>query len=378
MREQGIERRDFLRAGVLLGAGILASGAIPAVGRAASYTPAKYSDVLDMDPVIMAESSGLVMDSWRYLTETVATIRNPRIREGVQAIMNNPAPTIMENLGSREKKEVYEELLATGMVKDVAYEDFLPPVSNPSQSPQPFLSAPGSGYGSHHAYPGGVATHTALNLRVSLALYEGYRDTYDYLLDRDIIIASQVLHDLHKAWVFQWQEDGSSRIEQKLAGTGEHHPLSVAESFHRGLPTAVCVAQACAHDHPGFSDNEEGPVNWITTAATLLGKDAAKEGWLAPDGATLPQPRPMENFICHLGDHDWVLSVPAAHWTIPLMKEIAVEHYGVQESELGGRKFNQLRNYVFSQATIMSLYQLYVEQGKEALAKSVLSIVTPA
>lgn len=378
MKERGIERRDFLKAGALLGAGFMTVGTLPATSRAVSYTPVKYSDVLDMDPVAMAEASGQVMDSWRYLKETVATIKNPMIREGVQSIMDNPAPTIMDNLGSEEKKEVYDELSAAGLLKDLGYEDFLPPVSDPSKSPQPFYSAPGSGYGSHHAYPGGVATHTALNLRVSLALYEGYRDTYDYLLDRDIIIASQMLHDLHKAWVFQWQDDGSSRTEQKLAGTGEHHSLSVAESFHRGLPVAMCVAQACAHNHPGFTDSEKGPVSWITTAATLLGKDAAKEGWLAPDGASLPQPRTMENFVCHLGDHDWVLTVPAAHWTIPLMKEIAVTHYGVKESELDSKKFNQLRNYVFSQATIMSLYQLYAQQGKDALADTVLSIVAPA
>ncbi|MFW5734976.1 MAG: metal-dependent phosphohydrolase [Oceanidesulfovibrio sp.] len=378
MKERGIERRDFLKAGAMLGAGIMAVGAFPAKGRAVSYTPMKYSDVLDMDHVAMAEASGQVMDSWRYRQETVTTIKNPMLRAGVQSIMENPAPTIMENLGSTEKKEVYEELSAKGMIDGLAYDDFLPPVSDPSRSPQPFYSAPGSGYSSHHAYPGGVATHTALNLRVSLALYEGYRDTYDYLLDRDIVIASQVLHDLHKAWVFQWQEDGSSRTEQKLAGTGEHHPLSVAESLHRGLPAAMCVAQACAHNHPGFEKDEAGPVNWISTAATILGKDAAKEGWLAEDGKTLPQPRTMENFLCHLGDHDWVLTVPAAKWTIPLMQEIAVQHYGVKESELEGKKFNQLRNYVFSQATIMSLYQQYVKEGKEGLARTVLSIVSPA
>ena len=63
----------------------------------------------------------------------------------------------------------------------------------------------------HHAYPGGLVTHTNLNTRVSVALYDGYRQVYDYMLDRDVVVAAQLLHDLHKPWVFQWGKDGQSR-----------------------------------------------------------------------------------------------------------------------------------------------------------------------
>ncbi|THB65046.1 MAG: metal-dependent phosphohydrolase, partial [Desulfovibrio sp.] len=248
MLTNGMDRRDFFKAGAVLGAGVLAASALPKMSFAAHYTPATLAEVMEMDHVAMAEASGLVMNSWKYIQDTVAGIGNPVIRNGVQAILDNPAPTIMNGLGEAEKQEVYNELVAKEWLVDVALEDFLPPSQNHDQSPQPFLSAPGSGYTSHHSYPGGVVTHTALNLRVSLALYEGYRDIYDYLLDRDVVIASQVLHDLHKAWVFQWGEDGASRTELKLAGTGEHHSLSVAESFNRGLPVNMCVAQACAHN----------------------------------------------------------------------------------------------------------------------------------
>lgn len=379
MFADGLGRREFLKAGALLGAGLLTVGALPAPGRATvSFNPVRYNDILDMSPMDIVEASGLVMHSWRYLQDAASSIKNPVINAGVRTILDNPAPTIMNNLGEKEKKEVHEELVAKGLIKDVALENFLPPSADHANSPQPFLSAPGSGYGSHHSYPGGLVTHTALNVQVSLALYEGYRDIYEYMLDRDVVVASQILHDLHKPWVFQWQEDGASRTELKLAGTGEHHPLSVAESLHRGLPVAMCVAQACAHNHPGFAKDEEEPVNWITAAAIVLGKDPVKEGWLAEDGKTLPLPRNMEGFVCHLGDHDWVLSVPAAQWTIPVMQEIAVQHYGLTEADLKGRKFNQLRNYVFSQATIMNLYQLYATQGKDALTRTVLDIVRPA
>jgi hypothetical protein len=325
----------------------------------------------------MAEASGPVMNSWRYLLDTVGTIKSPVLRKGVLDILNNPAPTFVKGLDARDKKEVYTSLVSKGMLVDITYEEFLPPTRNPEISNQPFLSAPGSGYTSHHAYPGGLVTHTAANVRLALALYEGYRETYDFSLDRDVVVASQALHDLHKPWVFQWQKTGASRTEQKLAGTGEHHTLSVAESLYRGLPPDMCVAQACAHNHPGFPGDEKGPVGWLHAAGILLGKDPVKEGWLNNDGTSLPQPRAMENFICHLGDHDWILTVPAAKWTIPLMKKIAAKEYGLKDAELEGRKFNQLRNYVFSQASIMSLYQLYTSQGMEALTRTVRSIVRP-
>lgn len=378
--EKNIDRRCFLKAGALIGAGALASSIAPRMSWASSthFTPAKFSDVVDMDQITMAEQSGLVMDSWRYLQETVQGIKNPAIKKTVQDILKNPAPTFMGRMGDKERKHAYDQLLSLGLIEDIELKHFLPPTQESSISPQPFYSAPGSGYSSHHAYPGGVVTHTALNVHVALSIYDGYRNTYDYLLDRDVIVASQVLHDLHKPWVFPWQNNGASRDEQKLAGTGEHHPLSVAESMYRGLPAKLCVAQACAHNHPGFAQEEEGPVNWIKTASILLGKDPVQEGLLHNDGKSLPQPRTMENFICHLADHDWVLSVPAAKWTIPLMEKIAVKHYNINDSELQSRKFNQLRNYVFAQASIMSLYELYVSQGFDALSETVLSIVKPA
>jgi hypothetical protein len=59
------------------------------------------------------------------------------------------------------------------------------------------------------------------------------------------------------------------------------------------------------------------------------------------------------------------------------MKEIAVDKYGMAQADLNGKKFNQFRNYVFSQASIMNLYETYSTRGKNALTYTVLSIVAP-
>jgi hypothetical protein len=77
-----------------------------------------------------------------------------------------------------------------------------------------------------------------------------------------------------------------------------------------------------------------------TAAGILTGKDPVQRALLARDRKTLSLPRPMENFVCHLGDHDWILTVPVAKWIIPGMEVIAVEKYGMAQSDLKTKKFN--------------------------------------
>lgn len=376
MSAENLNRRDFLKLGVAVGAAAMVS-TLPTPAAAA---PACRSlgECMEMDHVAMADASGPVSASWRSIRQAAAEIRNPEIRNKVKAILDNPAPTLTKGMGRSDKKGIYKDLSARGLVKGVAEKDFLPPSSSSSKAPQPFYSAPGSGYQSHHSYPGGLATHTDLNVRVSMALYDGYRDVYNYLLDRDVVIASQILHDLHKPWVFQWDKNGESRGEQKLGGTGEHHPLGVAESIVRGLPAEVCVAQACAHNHPRTPEDEAKVVGWIQAASIIAGVDPVKRGLLEKGGKTLPLPRRQEGFVTHLGDHDWVLTVPAAKWIIPVMEKVAVRDYGIAKGDLKKKPFNQFRNYVFSQATIMSLYEVYAAKGEDELVRTVHSIVTPA
>ena len=317
MQRSELDRRDFLKLGLLAGTVTLMAGVMPGFSLA-DAKKITLDECLEMTPEQMARNSKAVMDSWEYLQTTAVTISDLRVRGIVLDILNNPAPTLVAPIRSGDTKQaIWDELKAKALLDGVPPEEFLPPVQDPGKSPQPFFSAPGSGYFSHHAYPGGVVTHTALNVRVSLALYEGYRETYGIELNRDVIVASQMLHDLHKAWVFQWGNDGASRSELTLAGTGEHHCLSIAESIYRGLPPEICVAQACAHNHPGTQKDEADPVNWIKAASILAGVNPVEKGFLDKGGDTLPLPRRVENFVCHLGDHDYVVTVPAVKWLLP-------------------------------------------------------------
>ncbi len=372
-----MDRRNFLRLGVTAGAVIVAANVVPGFSWA-DVRQVKLDDCMAMSPEKMVGKSKLIKDSWQYLQTTVATIKDAKVRNVVTAMVSDPVPTFLAPLADGKKEKVWNELKTKSLIEGVALADFLPPIADIKKSPQPFNTAPGSGYQSHHAYPGGVVTHTALNLRVALAIYQHYKETYGYTLDRDAIIASQVLHDIHKGWVFQWGSDGSSRTELKLAGTGEHHIYSLAESISRGVPAEICVAQACAHNHPGTAKDEAEVVSWIQAATILLGVDPVAKGLLAGDGKTLPLPRRMEGFVCHLGDHDYVLSVPAVQWLLPEMLAIAKEKYKMSEDDLRGKKFNAFRNYAFSQATAMNLYHHYSIAGKTGLVEKLTAMIAPA
>ncbi|MCP4108561.1 MAG: metal-dependent phosphohydrolase [Desulfobacteraceae bacterium] len=379
MDKQILSRREFFKLGMAAGATAAVLGAFPKFSLADIKT-VSLADCLKMTPEEMAQKSKLVTDSWKYLLNAASAIQNQAVRDKVRTALDNPAPTFMTNLtDAKNRKAVYEELISKDLVNkaDIPFDSFLPKTENPNQSPHPFIAGPGSGYTSHHAYPGGVVTHTAYNTMVSLSLVENYRQIYGYDLDTDTVLASQLLHDLLKPWVFQWSQTGESRTEMKVGNAGEHHPYSVAESITRGLPPEVCVAQACAHNHPGWEKDEKGPVSWIKAACILTGKDPVKENLLSPDRKTLPLPRRMENFVCHLGDHDWVLTVPATRWLLPVIEEIAADKYGMSPADLKGKKFYQFRNFIFSQATIMTLYHIYSSKGKDELSRTALSMVSP-
>lgn len=377
-----LSRRDFLRVSTGAAAS-LAVMALPGLAWAGDTAPkltaASLEQCLAMEPLTMVQNSAAVKTAFDYLGGTAKRIANSKIRDAVLDILNDPAPTLMLRYPSNaEKESVRTKLIQAGLLKpQVSAETLLPPCDSPVKSPQPFFAAPGSGYASHHAYPGGLATHVAVNLKASLGFFEAYHDIFGYYMDKDIVIAAQTLHDLHKPWVFQWQADGSSLPEQTIAGTGAHHVLSVAEAVYRGLPAELVVAMACAHNHPGTPEDEAQVVGWIKAACILAGKDPERAGLLAPGGETLPLPRRQEGFITHLGDHDFVLTVPAAKWVVGKMKDLAKSAYGMNDNELDSKRFNSFRNYVFSQVTIKRLQHAWITGGDNGLRDIVGAVVKP-
>lgn len=369
-----ISRRKFLQltAGAAIGAAMLnmpgMSFAAGAKVKAASYNNLP-------DAVTLAANSELVQLSYQKIKDAVKTIQDPSLARMTMDIVNNPVPTFMNNYqlpGS--KRTVYNKLVAAGLLDSskTSLENFMPPYNG--SLPQPFYSAPGSGYASHHAYPGGLATHTAANLQISEGIYNTYTGLFNSDISHDIVIAAQALHDLAKPLVFQWNKDQSSLTEYQIAGTGAHHIFSIAEVIYRGFPVEEIVAQSCAHTIPSGKD-EQVVVGYLKAAAIIAGKDAEKLGLVTSKG-TIPTPHKQEGYITSLGDHDFVLSSPACQKSVAILKQIAAKDYGMTKAELEGEHFNRFRNYIGAQYSMMYIDSLAsTKNGMERIRQAVKNVI---
>ncbi len=363
-----ISRRDLLSSSLFLtvGAGLCAGTFNIEALAAAPKTQRALADVFSMSEVDMARESVVVQAAYRIVEEAARQIKDPGLREKTLSVLKNPAPTIARG----NQAEILERLRSAGLI-DPARREVFPAVRDASQSPQPFWSAPGSGYSSHHAYPGGLAAHTALNVVSAQALVKNYRSVNGLVLDYDIAVGGEILHDLHKPWVFTWSDDHSCRKEQQLAGTGEHHVLSIAESIARGIPAEVVTAQACAHEHPATSAGERLVVGWLKAASIIAGVDPIEYGLIDKGGETLPLPRRIEGWVVHLADHDFVISTSACQWTAQALAKLAREQYGLTDP----RQIQAMRNYVMANLTAMHLYGVLSAQGPKAFADEVARVV---
>lgn len=369
-----ISRRKFLQltAGAAIGAAMLnVPGMTFAAG--AKVKAANYNKLPDAVP--LAKDAELVQLSYKKIQDAVSSIKDSTLRSMTAEIINNPNPAFMENYqlpGS--KRALYNKLAAAGLLdtSKISAEQLLPPYSG--KLPQPFYSAPGSGYASHHAYPGGLATHTAANLCISEGIYNTYKDIFNSDISRDIIISAQALHDLAKPLVFQWQKDQASLPEYTIAATGAHHILSIAEVIYRGFPVEEIVAQACAHTIPTGKD-EQVVAGYLKAAAIIAGKDAVKLGLVNSDN-TIPTPHKQEGYIVSLGDHDFVLSSPACQKSVTILKQIAAKDYGMTKAELEGEHFNRFRNYIGAQYSMMYIDSLASgKNGMERIRQAVKNVI---
>lgn len=369
-----ISRRKFLQltAGAAIGAAMLN---VPGMSFAAGakVKAASYNNL--PDAVTLAANSELVQLSYQKIKDAVKTIQDPSLARMTMDIVNNPVPTFMNNYqlpGS--KRTVYNKLVAAGLLDSskTSLENFMPPYNG--SLPQPFYSAPGSGYASHHAYPGGLATHTAANLQISEGIYNTYTGLFNSDISHDIVIAAQALHDLAKPLVFQWNKDQSSLTEYQIAGTGAHHIFSIAEVIYRGFPVEEIVAQSCAHTIPSGKD-EQVVVGYLKAAAIIAGKDAEKLGLVTSKG-TIPTPHKQEGYITSLGDHDFVLSGPACQKSVGILKQIAAKDYGMTKAELEGEHFNRFRNYIGAQYSMMYIDSLAsTKNGMERIRQAVKNVI---
>ncbi len=355
--------------------------------------------------------SPLVQTSMRAILRSVHKIRDETLRESTLDALRNRATCVAHRARVTEemKAEIIRQLKEQGLLNEGEGADagVFPALKNDGgscpQLPLPISAAPGSGFGGHHSYPGGLAVHEAFNLRSAVNFAALYRAAYgrDVLINEDVVIAAPAWHDWAKTMVLQWHADGSIFAEFNFGGTGQndnygavgdsrtgaHHILGLAETMARGLAPILVITQASAHAAPSLG-NEYKVVNWLRAAALIARIDPAAKGylvidkdghWRLPplnhlwDGLDLNKNGQanllLEYQIHNLSDADFVESIPAAVTADLLLKTVAKQFgYDAQATAAYNNKF---RNVVLAFIGPERLSLLYSSHGLDAVVSEI-------
>lgn len=249
----------------------------------------------------MAQASPRYRHAYRAVKRNIAALRDPALaRENREALLA-PGPCIRHRSGldARGQEAIVTRLKASGFLPDAlpmaaARSGLFPPLAGEDGAcPHllwPVLTAAGGNSHSHHSWPGGLAEHIAGNLARGARLARAYPHA-----DGDGWRAAILWHDWAKVLILPWQDDGTTRPELTVAGTGAHHILGLAEAMRRGLPARQIADQACAHGLPGATGQ---PVaGWLQAAAIIAG--------LPAEGAPIPALTPACR-INFAADQGWV------------------------------------------------------------------------
>ena len=388
--------------------------------------------------IALSNKSPMVQSAKEFLLRNIKRIDDASVRAVTLDAIANPTTCVAHRAGLKEsdKNAILQNLITAGLVDVRDNSNFpgglkagvFPPLLDDGEScpklPQTFFSAPGSFFGGHHSYPGGLPVHESFNDVSNLNLAKGYRKVYGhtgpqglpvigsddnnaneseemastFLLSHDVTIAAPIWHDWAKSMVFQWNSDGSEFQELSFGGngqtdnygapgnskTGAHHMISAAEAMKRGLPADLVIAQVSAHSHT-IPDNEFKVVNWLHTAAIIAQIDPVAQGYLSRDAqgrlrlpplrhlgeinlnAALPsQTNLLAEYPLHaLSDADSTLTEPAVTIDQVILRTLAPE-FGFDANQAAAYN-NGFRNPVFSFLTAERLLIIYGNSGLDGV-----------
>jgi len=391
----------------------------------------------------LASSSPLVQSARRFIGRRITSIGDKTLAKNVHDLVEERLACVKHRAHESDvsKQAVLDKLAAAGLYSAADAATFpggamagvFPPVLDAGTAcphlPQPFFSAPGSVFGGHHSYPGGLPIHESFNDLSDMAFAANYRrvyghtgpdglpalaaadgdrdndDSVDIDIDQDVIVAAPLLHDWAKPLVFQWNADGTEFAEFNFGGngttdnygsagdsrTGAHHIISIAESMARGLSPKFVITQASAHSNP-TSGNEYKVVNWLRSAALMTGIDAVAKGYLRLDSSgklRLPAVQklgdldlnaatpsqvnaPVEYQLHNLSDADFTQTGPAVAVAQILLANLAAS-FGYDPSDTT-RYNTHYRNPVLAHLSAERLYIIYTSSGLDGVRAQIMRL----
>src|SRR3984957_16059193 len=382
----------------------------------------------------IGSASPLVQSAVELLEQNAQQIDDPQLRSVTLDSFQNPNSCIRHrtNVTDAVKTQILSTLMAQNLVNPADAASItggvkaggFPPVINDGSAcptlPMTFKATPGSNFGGHHSYPGGLAVHESFNDQSSINFADTYRGEYaqtgpqrlpvaqglrgepeDGFVNQDVILAAPIWHDWAKMMVFQWNADGTDFTELNFGGsgtndnfgaagdsrTGGHHIMSIAETMARGLSPLLVITQASAHSAPTLG-NEFKVVNWLRAAAILAQIDPVAKGYLVADGSGHLRLPPLaapaagvnlpaagqtnllvEYQIHNLSDSDFVNSIPAVTQVQVLLQQIAPS-FGYDPADVA-RYNNFFLNVVLACLSPERLMMIYDKNGLEEFVEEV-------
>ena len=205
----------------------------------------------------LARASPLVRSAMQRLEHVLDTVRDRDLHERTADALFNPQTCVAHrsNLNAAKQQAILDTLQREKLYAPAdaaafsggAHAGVFPPIQGDggrgdagacARLPQPFYTAPGSSFSSHHSYPGGLAIHEGFNVANAISLADNYRLAYgssgpdglprmaplspfgnglsDLDISQDEVIAAPLWHDWAKTLVFQWNADGTEFLEFQL------------------------------------------------------------------------------------------------------------------------------------------------------------------
>ncbi len=351
----------------------------------------RLEEVIAMSPEDMARSSLMIMGIYNELLRTAASLEDESYRRLMTECITRPKITFLEMYpGDDDRRRLFKEMVRLGFFNAADDPDHVWPRGH--MSPQTYLTAPSSHNDFYNAHPGGLALTVAYNIRMADAYTQNYRQVFGVPINRDVSVASLLVHEYPKVWLYQWQQDGTWLEEPRTVydDTWHAHCIYVtAELMHRRFDSRIVMAMAAAHQLSALNASMDGRkvvTNWvgldrvahfIKAAGVLANVDPVDYGLLERQNGELTlAPQPAEQWVTHLADMNWPYTMGAAHlYTEPMLRRFADSRLKLKERDQAGRPFNQLKNYVWSQLSQITLYEILVRESEDATFRTLDRLV---
>lgn len=272
----------------------------------------------------------------KELGQEAEKLSDPKLRKDALALLETPRFEVFEARKAKEAELVQQ------LKKENLYSSNLPLF--PNRPASHFLSAPGSTWNGHHSYPGGLTYHTYFNLVAGLGFVDSYKKVYGIELNKDWVRLAAIWHDAAKTFTLEWKENGScTEAENMIAGTAAHHIWAITEVLYRKYPSHFAVILASAHSPPFAGGGLQEMIGYLRAASILAGVSFQSAG-LTSDGKSLAHAPPLEAFVNHMDDHDYVLS------STTMNKMATISSQTLDEQDFWKR------NELFSKDSDISLY----------------------